>query len=551
MATTPKSKLNVLYTELPAGSPLNSAALAAMGISADLAVHYARSGWLVRLARGVYCRPGEALSLHPSLLLLQRQIAGLHVGGKTALDWYGVRQYAAQQATLHLYGWDSARLPDWFVQHFTSRRITANGCSPKTPGTCLTSRPSKTGTGEPRPRRRNGRCSSCLSEVGVRQPLQEATEIAEGAYNLRAEVLMDLLKLCTSVKTVRLCLKLGARARCRGPASSTKQRCPKAAPGRGSRGPGTACWCSTMNPVYLDTARLLIQVAPLVFADDRFALKGGTAINLFPRDMPRLSVDLDLVFVDHRPDRDEALAQINAAVRTAADRLRQRGLQTYAPIAADAGATRLFVRRDKIVVKVEVNFVLRGTVHPPRPASLVPAAKQALLADLELPVASPEDVYGGKLVAAMDRQHPRDLFDVLQLFDHEGITPGIRRSFVVYLACHNRPVHEVLFPALRDVAGEYDDTFLGMTAQPVALATLLSARERMVAELATGLDSNERAFLLSLSRNEPDFSLLNIEHLEQLPGIRWKLTNLERLAKANPKKFREQAQALERLLSSQ
>ena len=70
-----------------------------------------------------------------------------------------------------------------------------------------------------------------------------------------------------------------------------------------------------MNQIHLDTARLLVQVAPLVFADNVFALKGGTAINLFLRDMPRLSVDLDLVFVDHRLGRDEALAMINDAIR--------------------------------------------------------------------------------------------------------------------------------------------------------------------------------------------------------------------------------------------
>ena len=301
-----------------------------------------------------------------------------------------------------------------------------------------------------------------------------------------------------------------------------------------------------MNPVYLDTARLLTQVAPLVFADNVFALKGGTAINLFVRDMPRLSVDLDLVFTDHRLERDAALARINKAIRGAADRLRKRGFQTHAATVADAGETKLFVRREKLEVKVEVNFVLRGTLHPVRPASLTSGAKAALLADMELPVVSLEDLYGGKLVATLDRQHPRDLFDVMQLFRHEGITPGIRRSFVAYLACHNRPIHEVLSPTLRDISGDYDN-FRGMTVEPVELADLLSARARLIAELRAGLDADERAFLLSVAHNAPDWTLLGIEHLAQLPGMRWKLANLERLAQANPKKLKAQAQELEKL----
>lgn len=193
--------------------------------------------------------------------------------------------------------------------------------------------------------------------------------------------------------------------------------------------------------------------------------------------------------------------------------------------------------------------MLRGTVHPVRLATLTSSAAEVLLADLELPVVSLEDLYGGKLVAAMDRQHPRDLFDVKQLFLHEGITPAIRRCFVVYLACHNRPAHEVLFPKLRDISGDFESTFLGMTTEAVALDALLSARERMVAELQAGLDSNEREFLILLARNEPNWALLGIEHLEQLPGIRWKLANIERLAKLNPKKLDVQAQELERLLN--
>lgn len=298
-----------------------------------------------------------------------------------------------------------------------------------------------------------------------------------------------------------------------------------------------------MNPVYLDTARLLIQVAPLVFADDTFALTGGTAINLFVRDMPRLSVDLDLVFPDHTLPRDHALVRINGAIRQAAARLKQRGFQTYMP-AADAGETKLLVRRGRVEVKIEVNFVMRGTVHPVRRASLAPVARDVLVADLDIPVVSLEDVYGGKLVAALDRQHPRDLFDVMQLFAHEGITPGIRRAFVVYLASSNRPIHEVLFPPLRDIRHDHAYNFQGMTAEPVPLDALLAVRERLVRELQQGLDDNERRFLLSLVGGAPEWSLLGIAHLEHLPGVRWKLHNLAQLQKANAKKFAEQAEAL-------
>lgn len=299
-----------------------------------------------------------------------------------------------------------------------------------------------------------------------------------------------------------------------------------------------------MNPAYLESARLLTRVAPLVLVDDTFALKGGTAINLFVRDLPRLSVDIDLVFADYRVTRKDALNRINEAIRQSVTRLKKQGFQTRAQTTADAGETKLLVRDGKVEVKVEVNFILRGTVRPVQRAALTARSREILEADLEIPVVSLEDLYGGKLVAAMDRQHPRDLFDVLELFEHEGITPGIRRAFVVYLACHNRPVHEVLFPAMHNIGETYQREFLGMMVDPVELEALLATRERMMRELPRALTAEERRFLLSLVRAEPDWSLLGIPHLKQLPGIRWKLQNLERLRASAPRKFAEQSEAL-------
>jgi predicted nucleotidyltransferase component of viral defense system len=299
-----------------------------------------------------------------------------------------------------------------------------------------------------------------------------------------------------------------------------------------------------MNREYLETARLLIQVAPLAFVDDQFGLKGGTAINLFLRDMPRLSVDLDLVFTDHAVGRKEAIARINAAVRDAADRLRARRFEVYVPEAGGDGETKLMVRSGPAEVKVEINTVMRGTVHRVRRANLTPLARDTLLADIEIPVLASEDVYGGKIVAALDRQHPRDLFDVMELFKHEGITPGIRRAFVVYLASHNRPVHEVLFPELRDIQMDYERNFIGMTSQPTELAELLETRDRMINELHAGLDANERRFLLSLVTAQPEWELLGIPHVSELPAVRWKLQNLARLQRERAEQFELQYTAL-------
>ena len=299
-----------------------------------------------------------------------------------------------------------------------------------------------------------------------------------------------------------------------------------------------------MNREHLETARLLIQVAPLVFVNDQFGLKGGTAINLFLRDMPRLSVDLDLVFTDHTIGRNEAIARINAAVRDAADRLRARRLEVYVPGAGSDGETKLMVRSGAAEVKVEINTVMRGTVHRVRRANLTPLARDTLLADIEIPVLASEDVYGGKIVAALDRQHPRNLFDVMELFKHEGITPGIRRAFVVYLASHNRPVHEVLFPELRDIQMDYERNFKGMTSQPTELAELLETRDRMINELHAGLDANERRFLLSLVRAQPEWELLGIPHVSELPAVRWKLQNLARLQRERAEQFELQYTAL-------
>lgn len=208
MATMQRDKLNRLYGHLAPGTPVTSEDLAALGISADLAVHYVRAGWLERLARGVYCRPNDPPALQPSLVLLQRSFEGLHVGGKSALDWHGIRHYVAQRPTLHLYGWKARRLPEWFTDRFPAE-YHRKRLFTESPDALLYVRRFENRDGAPLVSAPERALLEVLSEVGVRQSLQEARELVESSYSLRANVLGELLKSCTSVKTVRLCLHLG------------------------------------------------------------------------------------------------------------------------------------------------------------------------------------------------------------------------------------------------------------------------------------------------------------------------------------------------------
>jgi hypothetical protein len=208
MATTKRNLLNKLHTRLAPGAPLASEDLAVLGISADLAVHYVRAGWLKRLARGVFCRPNDPPTLHPSLLLLQRKLQGLHVGGKSALDWYGFRQYVSQQPVLQLYGWTAGRLPAWFTERFPAE-YHRKRLFDESPEALMHVGPFEQRSGAPQVSAPERALLELLSEVGVRQTLQEARELVESTYSLRANVLRELLQRCASIKTVRLCLQLG------------------------------------------------------------------------------------------------------------------------------------------------------------------------------------------------------------------------------------------------------------------------------------------------------------------------------------------------------
>lgn len=286
------------------------------------------------------------------------------------------------------------------------------------------------------------------------------------------------------------------------------------------------------DSVFFPQADLLVQALPFVHAEACFALKGGTAINFFVRDFPRLSVDIDLVYLPVE-DRAATLRGIDAALQRVAAAVRRAlpGVQVreQRPLGAK-GVVKLALRaRGGAEVVIEPNTVLRGTLHPTVDRTLAPKAVALFGRSATMRVVSLPDLYGGKLCAALDRQHPRDLFDVHGLLEAEGLNDEIRRAFVVFLASHDRPMGELLTPNLKDLGQVYADQFSGMTNDPVSLAVLEETRTRLIARINAELTGPERKFLLSLKRREPQWDLLGLPGVERLPGPQWKLYNLRKM----------------------
>ncbi len=286
------------------------------------------------------------------------------------------------------------------------------------------------------------------------------------------------------------------------------------------------------SEIYERQVRLLLQLLPLVAMEDCFALKGGTAINLFVRDMPRLSVDIDLTYLPIA-GRVESLAAIDAALRRIANRIQDRLRDvsiSFSTITPDNTATKVLVRQRNTQVKIEVTPVLRGCVFEPELRTVSPAV-EASFGFAEMRVVSFADLYAGKIVAALDRQHPRDLFDVRDLLANEGIGDDLRTAFIVYLLSHNRPMAEILAPSRKSLTAEFDRGFVGMTTLPVSLEELSETRETLVSVIVGQLPDHHRRFLLSFERGEPDWALLSVPTASDLPAVRWRLQNLALLTK--------------------
>ncbi|MGB0879467.1 MAG: nucleotidyl transferase AbiEii/AbiGii toxin family protein [Polaribacter sp.] len=294
---------------------------------------------------------------------------------------------------------------------------------------------------------------------------------------------------------------------------------------------------------YRDQVSLLLMVLPEVAKQKCFALHGGTAINLFIRDMPRLSVDIDLTYIPIE-GREKSLSNIIVALKAI-----QTSIHKIFPnfqVALKEKILKLQISNSKALIKLEVNQVNRGLLDEVFELPLGKNTQKEFNAFCAIQVVSLAQLYGGKICAALDRQHPRDLFDVKYLLDREGLTENIKKGFLLLLLCSNRPMNEMLNPNLLDQQEVMVHHFAGMTFEIFTYKDFEKTRQTMIELIHQSLTDYDKQFLLAFNNLKPDWSVYDFK---KFPAIQWKLKNLTKLKEKNKEKFNELNSSLSKLLN--
>lgn len=299
-----------------------------------------------------------------------------------------------------------------------------------------------------------------------------------------------------------------------------------------------------INQQYFNQVKLLVKILPYIAKEDCFALKGGTAINLFYSNLPRLSVDIDLTYI-HFDSRDIAYTKINEALERINNNLQSLGYKSF--IRGDKEKKIICQDKDFATVKIEPNYTLRGCIKEPKIISICESAEE-IFGYIDFPVLSKSEVYGGKICAALDRQHPRDLFDIYQLIQNGGISDEIIEGFVVMLLSANRPLYEIITPNILDRESVFYSEFQGMTDTDFTYKQHIETLKYLISFIQENLKNKYKNQLLNFVSLNFDFNSLNIQNVENLPAIKWKIQNLKKLANINSEKFKDEYMKLQQIL---
>jgi predicted nucleotidyltransferase component of viral defense system len=297
---------------------------------------------------------------------------------------------------------------------------------------------------------------------------------------------------------------------------------------------------------YQRQVELLLQVIPFIAKENDFALKGGTAINLFLRDMPRLSVDIDLTYIAF-DERSIALQKIEEGLKRIKSDIEKYllGVKVHTVSLNDESDVKLNVQGKNAQIKIEVNTTTRGIIYPTDLRQVCDSVQNKFDKFAAINVVSLAELYGGKICAAVDRQHPRDIFDVKLLLENEGITDNVWNGFLVGLISHYKPISELLNPILKDQESAFKNQFSGMTTIPFSYGNYIEVRDRLIRQIQGKLSQENKEFLLSFESGEPKWNLFPVKKAEDLSAIKWKLMNIKKFKKHNSLKHEQMKKDLE------
>jgi predicted nucleotidyltransferase component of viral defense system len=293
---------------------------------------------------------------------------------------------------------------------------------------------------------------------------------------------------------------------------------------------------------FRNQVNLLLTVIPEVGKEECFALHGGTAINLFLRNMPRLSVDIDLTYVPIE-DREVSVRKINEALLRI-----KSNIESIVPNVAVthlSSALKLLISTKNSIIKLEVNQIKRGVYGPIFRGVLCETAQNEFDTFCTIPIVPIGQVYGGKICAALARQHPRDLFDMKFLLNTEGFSEEIKKGFFFGLLGGNKPIHEIISPNLINQRSAMEKQFKGMTREQFTYKDFEETRSQLIATIQENLTEYDRQFLLSIQRLEPDWSIYSFQ---DFPAVKWRIMNLKTLMEDNEEKYKDHYDTLTQLL---
>lgn len=298
--------------------------------------------------------------------------------------------------------------------------------------------------------------------------------------------------------------------------------------------------------VYAQKVELLLRLMPIVMEEGVFAVHGGTAINLFLKDLPRYSVDIDLTYIP-LADRNQSLEDINLHLKSISEKAKKafKGMH----IVPNYNTCKLLCEYRGKQVKVEVNQTKRGLVGGDAVTTpLSDKAQEEFGLYCEANIVPLTQLYGGKIAAALSRQHPRDLFDVKYM---DVPLTDCREGLIFCLLGSDRPIYESFAPRLIDQREAMSNQFDGMTDVPFTYEEFEETRTKLIVGVNKLMTEADKRFLVSFEKGEPEWDGYEFEYFKDFPSVKWKLVNLEKLAKLNPQKLADEAAKLETLFSMQ